>query len=164
MKYLVENNVSLKNVSIHLNSELFAQKVFDGTSLDRVIPYYPSTEIFDRVLETGVSYELIINFLKYKLGVPFRLTREMSLLIDSKIGKTPSLPYFSPKVFNNKKAVNYQFNIQYFWMTLELIVQNKIPLTVILAKSNSFPNEINVNDLLVKADKLFQGKIKFIEN
>jgi len=163
LSYLIEKKSNIKNVTIQVTPDLFAQKKFGGKGLERVIPYYPISKVFSRVFETGFSYELLINFLKYKLGIPFRSSREISLLLKGRLSTQERLPYFSRKVTHSENPTEYLTNIHYFWVSIEMIIENKIPLTLSLDTSSKFPQEISINKLFEKSKKLFKDKIRLIE-
>lgn len=160
VNHLFSRQASIKQVKVSLHPGLFAQQKFDGKSLDRVIPYYSSTAIFDRVFQTGLSYELVLNFLKYKVGVPFRLTREMNILISNRLMDKEKLPYFSKKVSVTNKPVDYISNTQYLWLFLDRLVKSGVSVEIEIYNNSVFPSEIKIMDLVNKIEVIYKDKIK----
>ena len=134
LKFLVDLQVDMSKVTFYLHSNLFAQRRFNGLSLERVIPYYPNSAIVKRVFETGLSYEFIINFLKYKIGVPFRSTREISVLINNHFKGKERFPYFVKKVGHTDDVIDYVGNSHFFLHSIEMLVKKGIPVELVVDK------------------------------
>ena len=164
LNYLFDNKAEIKSVQIHLHEGLFAQRVFDGNGLDRIIPYYPLVELIDRAASTGLSYEFILTFSKYILGIPFRSSREVNLLYKNNVLKKSTLPYFWQRVVDYKKThINYLNNTYYLWLISEMLTNNgtEFILNGERGLSKRLPDEIKFSELIEKLRKIHKNKIKF---
>lgn len=160
LNYLINKKVRIKSVKIDLHQGLFAQKKFDGDHLARIIPYYPVDDLLERVLKTGLSYELVINFFKYKLGVPFRSTREINLLLNNFFSKDFNYPYFSRKVKQTLSNDNLG-TTHFLWLSLEMLSREGIKIDLIADHSEiqNFPGELKINELLEKIRKIYKNEV-----
>ena len=160
LSYLIENKVKITDVTINLHKDLFAQKKFDGVHLDRVIPYYPLPVLLERVVKTGFSYELTINFLKYKLGIPFRSSREISLILNNLRQRDFKYPYFSRKI-RHYDHDDYISNMHYLWLIIEMLIKENVRVTIDTRQSDfdNFPQELKIEDLIAKIQKVHQGEV-----
>ena len=162
LQFLTNKKSSLNEVEINLHPGLFAHKKFDGAQLDRIIPYYPFFVTLDRVFDTGVTYELFINFSKYYMGVPFRSSREIGLILNNYFQSKNQLPYFSKKVYHFRSGKdNYLANTHYFWLITEMLVDNEVILKYKIDREKivEFPEQIKIRELLDKVKKIYKDKI-----
>ena len=162
--YLMRKKARIKDVTIYLHPELFAQKVFDGNDLNRLIPYYSTKSLLDRVIRSGISYELVINFLKYKVGVPFRSSREIGLIVNNQFWGKGTIPYFSRRIKVQSKGLNYIENTHFFWQTIDMITRANIALKIAHRKSKPFPKELKIDELIGKVQKIYKNRVKIINN
>ena len=164
LNYLLTEKAPIKSIKIKIHQGLFAQKKFDGKDLNRVLPYYPVVDILERIGETGISYELVINFSKYLLGIPFRSTRELGLLSKNVIQEKSIFPYFSKNIsIIDGDVSNFTRNSYFFWLIAELAVRENIKYIIEIGNfnKNKFPEEIGIQEQLQKLKKIYKDKVEF---
>jgi hypothetical protein len=159
LSYLIDKKSKIVGVDILLRPEIFAQKKFSGPHLSRVIPYYPLNEIVKRVFKNGISYEFIINFFKYKVGVPFRSSREIGMIIKNKVQQKNKFPYFGRKVSHISNPNSHIGNVHYLWLIIEKLINNEIPIKLSTRSNFTFPAEVDISKILLKIKRIYKDKV-----
>ena len=159
LSYLIDNKAKIVGVDILLRPEIFSQKKFSGRHLNRVIPYYPVHKILDRVLKNGISYEFIINFFKYKVGIPFRSSRELGMIIKNKVQHKNIFPYFGRKVSHIPNSNGHIGNVHYLWLIIEKLINNEIPVKLSRRNIFIYPSEVDMNKILLKIKRIYKDKV-----